>query len=971
VKPTGAISKAILASSVGATLVVPALTTDAQTVTQVRVGDNYRLRADGTTGRGRDVPGLAVNPSNPQHIVEVDVEYLNGECDFRVSFDGGATWTGGHLRAKQSGENPPFPDPPCLQNFDSGGYAHSNASVVFGSGQNVYTAFSSHRGPFNRPEGGCVPPCPPSGPQGGAGDDSLVARSVDGGRSFQPAVRAVAGGPNPQPFFIRPQVAVQPGGGSAGADRIYVAAWECHIKLREPPPLDTDTSGRRRLGGCSGGGGERRMVVARSDDGGLAWTTPVIASARNVRTDAAAIANAASADEQVREPSQPVVGPDGAVYLAYRNRDLTPGTTCPFPPTFANCIVVARSTDLGQTWQHFHTGVPLGTAFVGHPRLAIDPTRGGPTGTLYVVYQAQTAPGDNNIVFQKSTDAGVTWSNAPSGLKINDDTTPQANQSNPWVSVAPNGRVDVVWHDQRNRYSGPPPTTRGLGDIYYAWSTDQGASFSPNRRITDRTFNRDVGLTGVGGYTWYGPTVVPIGSSQALVAWTDSREGDFNTGIQDVYLATVNVQAGVTVASRSLPERNTAGLSALLAGIAYPGGPEGVGGIPINATKVVIVNQEDNAAAMAAAVLSRANHGPLLATPSDVLPDSVRRDVARMEPTAVFLIGDSSKLSGEIINQLGRIEPDIKQISRLVGANPPDTARVIAINMDARTESERVGNPSATPPAPPRPAFDPVIIANPNGPEAAAAIGLAASLRLAILFVEKDSIPAPTREALSALAIRNSLVIGGPESVSQAVVDQLKADGRFAEAPQPGGQSKRLGPPTGSDAYVTSKAVAAEANARAVPVNNVYVADATRSMEAALAGATVSRVGGVMLLTPNADPGLAQVGLNDVGIRTAADRVVVVRGLGPVAEVGTTSPTPGAGPPADPPARALAAGAEGASEAQTSVAPSRRRSTASFADTGGAPSPLLLLGVALLALGALVTVTSRGRAALGTGETME
>ena len=143
-----------------------------------RFAENYVLPPV-TPARARDVPGLAVNPQNANHIVEAESDPLNLQCDYNVSFDGGRTWTGGHLRSAIG------PEPACHQNFDSGGYHHFNTGIVFGSGQNVYITFSVHRGPFNRPE---------SNFDGGFGDDAVVARSTDGGRTFQPAVTAIPGG---------------------------------------------------------------------------------------------------------------------------------------------------------------------------------------------------------------------------------------------------------------------------------------------------------------------------------------------------------------------------------------------------------------------------------------------------------------------------------------------------------------------------------------------------------------------------------------------------------------------------------------------------------------------------------------------------------------------------------------------------------------------------------------------------------
>src|ERR687894_269206 len=108
-----------------------------------RFGENYVLPPV-TGARARDVPGVAVNPQNQNHIVAAESDPLNLECDYHVSFDGGRTWTGGHLRSAIG------PSPACHQNFDSGGYHHFNTGIVFGSGQDVYITFPVHRGPLNR-----------------------------------------------------------------------------------------------------------------------------------------------------------------------------------------------------------------------------------------------------------------------------------------------------------------------------------------------------------------------------------------------------------------------------------------------------------------------------------------------------------------------------------------------------------------------------------------------------------------------------------------------------------------------------------------------------------------------------------------------------------------------------------------------------------------------------------------------------
>ncbi len=151
---------------------------------------------------------------------------------------------------------------------------------------------------------------------------------------------------------------------------------------------------------AAGGTGERRAVVSSSDDGGKTWAAPVFAS---------------GPDEKVQEIGMPVVGPDGAVYIVWRNRD------DPSYQTQQRPLVVAKSIDGGATFTRtpiFDVGpapatAPAPAGFAGYPRIAVDPR----SGALYVVYPGFTF-GDLDTVIQRSTDGGASWSPP---VRVNDD----------------------------------------------------------------------------------------------------------------------------------------------------------------------------------------------------------------------------------------------------------------------------------------------------------------------------------------------------------------------------------------------------------------------------------------------------------------------------------------------------------------------------------------------------------------------
>ena len=205
--------------------------------------------------------------------------------------------------------------------------------------------------------------------------------------------------------------------------------------------------------------------------------------------------------------ASPAFGSDGTLYVAFigseflgRLRDDTPRTFPPLPAGQLNAvrpILYRQSTDQGRTWTDA-VEVDPGNQRSGSPRppvLAADPR----TGTLYTAWYSNTEPnnlapgyeGDLEIFFRRSTDGGRTWGQR---VVLNDDGPGKANQFLPGIAVAPDGRVDVAWYDGRvspkPRAGGTGGNETGFQDVYATSSTDQGVTFGPNLRITDRSIDR-------------------------------------------------------------------------------------------------------------------------------------------------------------------------------------------------------------------------------------------------------------------------------------------------------------------------------------------------------------------------------------------------------------------------------------------------------------------------------------------------
>jgi putative cell wall-binding protein len=543
--------------------------------------------------------------------------------------------------------------------------------------------------------------------------------------------------------------------------------------------------------------------------------------------------------------------------------------------------VVGRSADRGATWTR--TGVagirgyvfegPAQTPFTANqaftnstfPRLAADQR----SGAVYLVYNnggRPTAPGefraadhfihpDSDVWFQRSGN-GRDWSGATQLNDVAPLTSGVSQTRHPNVAVAPGGRVDVVWQDRRHWHRGcvhthNPCLEARLGDTYYTWSEDRGRSFAPDRRITDRSMNNDVGYDYRFGTYWtYAPALAHLDRDRLLVGWMDSRLGDVDDDNQDIYLARIDHGAASRVPEHTISAAGASRLAVTLSRRAYPGGPEAVLGGTFATrpwTRVVVVHERDAAAVLAAGVLARANIAPVLLSGRTGMDAATRAELVRMAPIGAFVVGSRAALSDHVVEQLAAsgIAPD--QIVRIEGTSRADTVRRIALASDRRSVAQRQAGEQA---------FDAAVLVNPADEDGYATAILAAARRLPVLLAGRGAVPAATRQAITELAVAKVLVAGDRESISDAAVAGL-----------PGVQ--RLG---GSSAVRTSRVVLAEARRRAVPYNTVFAT--TGRMEAALLGATGARIGGQLLFADRDDALDAVRGLRLGG---TVDRILHVR----------------------------------------------------------------------------------------------
>jgi hypothetical protein len=178
------------------------------------------------------------------------------------------------------------------------------------------------------------------------------------------------------------------------------------------------------------------------------------------------------------DAAEPVIAParDGSFYVAWVNHEAKQAD-----------VMLARFNDAGET-----QGSPVrvnrqqgaATAWRGdQPSLAV-----APDGVVHVLWTARIDAGEKHgtdVYLSSSTDRGQSFATE---VKVNDDKAPGPHGMYS-LAVAADGRIYAAWLDERNVHA-PKPSSKAEGhhmesnrDVYLAYSTDGGRSFSANTKV--------------------------------------------------------------------------------------------------------------------------------------------------------------------------------------------------------------------------------------------------------------------------------------------------------------------------------------------------------------------------------------------------------------------------------------------------------------------------------------------------------
>ncbi len=152
-------------------------------------------------------------------------------------------------------------------------------------------------------------------------------------------------------------------------------------------------------------------------------------------------------------------------------------------------VYYRRSTDRGTSWSS-EQRLSDSLNYSWYPTIA------GAGSNLFLVW-GDCRDGNYEIYLKRSTDSGITWS---PDTRLTDDP---AMSEQPCITLSGNN-IHVVWVESRD----------GNYEIYYKRSTDDGATWSSDARLTNAT-NSSLGAS------------ISAADSVVHVLWNDLRDGNY------------------------------------------------------------------------------------------------------------------------------------------------------------------------------------------------------------------------------------------------------------------------------------------------------------------------------------------------------------------------------------------------------------------------------------------------------------
>ncbi|PSL38797.1 beta-lactamase class A [Labedella gwakjiensis] len=237
-------------------------------------------------------------------------------------------------------------------------------------------------------------------------------------------------------------------------------------------------------------------------------------------------------------------------------------------------------------------------------------------------------------------------------------------------------------------------------------------------------------------------------------------------------------------------------------------------GFPQGADVVYVASGENFPDALSAGPAAALAGGPVLLTQQKAIPDVVRAEIQRLDPSRIVVVGGTASVSDTAAATLSGLA---ETVTRSAGGNRFESSRTVVTDSFESASSAYLTTGSAYPDA-----------------LAASAAASAQSAPVILVRGADADIDADTAALLTELGVTDLKLIGGPASISAKMETALKADG-FT--------TTRL---SGANRYATAIAIASSAFP---DPDRVYIASGTQFPDGLSAASVAGRSGSPLYLS--------------------------------------------------------------------------------------------------------------------------
>jgi len=460
-------------------------------------------------------PHIAVDPTDPDHLVVGVIDFNFPTISAYVSFDAGESWEGPFQSPFLRGDRIGGGDPVVAFDRDGNVYMVSIsigledfqiANIVAQAQVSSIALSVSQDGGFTWSE-------PVSTSRSGVTTDLTVDQD---GRSR---------GEISLSFLDKPWIAVGPDPDDPTRDNIYVSYTDFEViagilYIDELPTLSVQEV-------------QSTIKSVRSIDSGRVWSEPIKISPTvrdaSGETPGPGTEGGAVGLKRVVQGPAPTVTPDGTYYTAWVD-----STDDESQKGLAE-IYINRSDDGGRTFGEpirvtvlDEPGFRPRTAFFRFWGSVFPKLTSGENGELYLLYTGRNPAkpsDDGDIWFTRSLDRGEEWSKP---VVLGGDRT-NSLQFFPDIHMGPDGKLHAMWGDMRDSKE------QTKYHIYYTSSDDKGETWgfrseefnfeSKDTRVTDFPSNPNKAFPNglfIGDYF-----AITATAEDVFMVWADSRLGEF------------------------------------------------------------------------------------------------------------------------------------------------------------------------------------------------------------------------------------------------------------------------------------------------------------------------------------------------------------------------------------------------------------------------------------------------------------